>query len=681
MRLPRSRTYRAFAELDRFSNAQCDTFVRGVKRSKWRRVRHITATWTVGLLLFAAIAGALGYLGWQFEDHIQRMRSVWLFYAGLALGVILLTGVPFLGALLTKDFLLRRALRRVINTRGSCIGCGYGLTSLPVPASGPVICPECGHGLVVDITLGEVVPDEHGVNRYMPSPELVGPIDRWLTPRRRKWLLRIVIGGPILTALLLGAALGGYEWFLRAQARRAIAMRPSSAQIEQRLLAAQPKDTDPPSPSAWAKFFEADAQLSAHDGPRWLSVMRSSQSAVYPDFDLIRHGIRSDALDSERSRDAVNLQLALQLIDEYRAVGVYDTLDQMAARPRAVRSIMWPGGSQPLMGTLLPELGRCRNFARINAARMHLARKSANLPEFISAFEANLALSRMLSRGPFLIDTMVSTAIHALTFESLEPVLSAYPDAQWLDAVEAAINRQPGSIDAVEIIENERLMALDTVCWIFSDPDMVRMGRFSPKLLASRLLAPSKGIRPDVGTLSSHVAGVTADFDGLVNLAKQDPFERPAAAGSPAYAPFVSSVFGTWDWRRTLVYFDQDRFQRRGARVMIALERWRLRTGQYPPSLHDLLTAPSPVNPADLLDPWSGQLLVYRTTTADSGGNPGYLLYSVGADAKDDGGVIVVSARPFEGLHMGRSQAADAVLNFSSAFAAQAQPATPPAGP
>jgi hypothetical protein len=63
--------------------------------------------------------------------------------------------------------------------------------------------------------------------------------------------------------------------------------------------------------------------------------------------------------------------------------------------------------------------------------------------------------------------------------------------------------------------------------------------------------------------------------------------------------------------------------------VAFALAAYRRDHGSYPPKLEDLAPAYLAKVPSDL---FSGKALIYRPTEI------GYLLYSVGANGKDDGG-------------------------------------------
>jgi hypothetical protein len=67
------------------------------------------------------------------------------------------------------------------------------------------------------------------------------------------------------------------------------------------------------------------------------------------------------------------------------------------------------------------------------------------------------------------------------------------------------------------------------------------------------------------------------------------------------------------------------------ARLACSLERYRLAQRQYPETLDALLPQFIEQLPHDLI---GGQPLIYRRTSAG-----GYLLYSVGWNEKDDGGL------------------------------------------
>lgn len=101
--------------------------------------------------------------------------------------------------------------------------------------------------------------------------------------------------------------------------------------------------------------------------------------------------------------------------------------------------------------------------------------------------------------------------------------------------------------------------------------------------------------------------------------ARRSPYTFFVAVAQPNYAKAVQTL------ARNQTLADQ-------AGVACALERYRLAQGQYPERLDALTPQFTEKLPHDLI---GGQPLKYRRS--DGGG---YLLYSVGWDEKDNGGVV-----------------------------------------
>jgi hypothetical protein len=128
MRLPLNRVYRAFPELDRFTNDQCEQFV----RRAWRR-----AWWRIGCLPF--VAGAFVFA--MLLSLISRLSGEPPAVVLITI-VMLVIGLPVVSALLLRDALLRHTVGGLIG-KAVCIKCGFSLLGLRV-ADGVVRCPECG---------------------------------------------------------------------------------------------------------------------------------------------------------------------------------------------------------------------------------------------------------------------------------------------------------------------------------------------------------------------------------------------------------------------------------------------------------------------------------------------------------------------------------------------------------
>jgi hypothetical protein len=75
----------------------------------------------------------------------------------------------------------------------------------------------------------------------------------------------------------------------------------------------------------------------------------------------------------------------------------------------------------------------------------------------------------------------------------------------------------------------------------------------------------------------------------------------------------------------------------------IALERHKLRAGSYPKTLTELNASPTELNDAkSLIDFMDGKPLRYRLTQDDQ-----FVLYSVGLDCADNGGIAAADAQRF----------------------------------
>jgi hypothetical protein len=95
--------------------------------------------------------------------------------------------------------------------------------------------------------------------------------------------------------------------------------------------------------------------------------------------------------------------------------------------------------------------------------------------------------------------------------------------------------------------------------------------------------------------------------------------------------PKESNLFAPFKWHFVLIY-QRSRAELRAADVMLALERYRMSHGHWPESVSDLVPAFLSKVP---LDPFDAAALRYRKL------DDGCVVYSIGADKKDDGGDIV----------------------------------------
>lgn len=136
MRLPLSKVYRAFPELDRFGDEQCRRFVRWA-RSKVR----------FRIVLLPVAAGVAWLMGVHFvASLVVPMETVsrgekWI-QTTLVVLVLVAVGASIVVGHLVRDAILIHAIRTRIRS-GRCPECGFSLLGLPI-ADGAIVCPECG---------------------------------------------------------------------------------------------------------------------------------------------------------------------------------------------------------------------------------------------------------------------------------------------------------------------------------------------------------------------------------------------------------------------------------------------------------------------------------------------------------------------------------------------------------
>ncbi len=147
MRVPLSRVYRAFPELDKFSDEQCRAYVKLARRE--RRVSGVLVVLAcIGLvfvmvpLLLVPTAALVEHVGRSFLERGDYQTPT---LADLVAAVIVATATvapPGLLVLFIRDRWLHRAVR--LHLQGAhCPRCAYLLLGLEV-VDDMVRCPECG---------------------------------------------------------------------------------------------------------------------------------------------------------------------------------------------------------------------------------------------------------------------------------------------------------------------------------------------------------------------------------------------------------------------------------------------------------------------------------------------------------------------------------------------------------
>ncbi len=146
MRLPLSKVYRAFPELDRFSDEQCRAWQQLANDYwPWKRIGALLLAVAMFPVMWAGLMTLVTLLGnWSGFRPLNDLPAPF----GLMV-VLLFVALPIFAAALVslsiRDWWTRRCLRRFIDDR--ICSCGYSLLGLPhepFEDRARVHCPECG---------------------------------------------------------------------------------------------------------------------------------------------------------------------------------------------------------------------------------------------------------------------------------------------------------------------------------------------------------------------------------------------------------------------------------------------------------------------------------------------------------------------------------------------------------
>lgn len=639
MRLITRKIWRAFPELDRFSDEQCTRFMMGAKRDWWvwrllRLLAAITAFFVSALLLWAVLWVSIALMtGGRPSGRGLDLLSNWG-AAIMLLGVVVPFAVAMLVAFSVRDALLRRRLRAVINNRGTCAGCGYLLLGMPVNADLKVTCPECGGETEVDASIAELQqvavakPGTDGDVRteFRPSARVTRPSTSPEQRRRRRRLVLTVVAAIALIVLTPLVILGWNELAMRIDAKQAATLRPGGPGLT-KVIGALPAPSN--DVIGWEEFQKVRVLIAEADRAVWQTGSGSvGEQPAHPDYswvgEVIGEDFRGDRAAAEESR-----RIAERMLEEMRRRSVFDLMKQMrTAGDLSPQFSVAPG--QPLINILLPELAQCREMARINKARALTALAADDPAEFADAIENVHFLARLCEREPTVISRLVSVAIDALGDGVCKRALMTRRAVAWSDAVAQGQRRRLPEIPYSYTLEGERTITVDSACMFYENTSNVR--RRQLELTQERM---EKGTKIRVGRLDEVIAEINRGYDAAVANAVLPPFQRTAGQDAEKSELWVVHTLMP-SILKAQRSFDQVEADRQGVAVMVALERFRAVRGAYPERLDELLPGFLASIP---LDAWAGQPMCYRRIdgATDPAGR-GYLLYVRGMDKTDDGG-------------------------------------------
>lgn len=589
-------------------------------------------TAAVGAWFSRPVTGGTGTRGGAGEIEFDRMSGLMVACIISSAAVVVLV-LP----LILRDWLLRRRLRSVLRGTGVCSQCRHSLVGLPVPESLEVTCPECGFTCRVDLSLSELALDAAG--REVGRRVVFHKAPFWTRERRRRWLrVSLIVAGSL--AVVIGVPLGIHEWRVRRSVAAAVALIPTKEDITELIRIHRPGVELRPTLRVHRLITDLDARVREIEETLRPEALTPGAGGSELGFCFIAPS--SDELEMLRDgsehqeRSLLEQALALSVLERVEQEGLAKWIESILAEPLAVQDHGVAPAQIPSL--LLPSLGPSRSIARMLAARLRLAVERRDTETAIRSLEAMLALARSAETQSLMIDRLVGVAIRSLAESQVLRWLASHPSEEEIDAIERALDAWPVAWDPLLPIRVEALIARSGIGEFYSDPWRARLAGWVPSAMLGANPWWSGGGELAAGTLEANRADIEARLRAAEAAITVEPFERGAAVdGSVAAPPDAGlSMLVTPGWTGCIRSLDLARTRERQLRTVIAIERWRVRHGEYPESLEALVPECARALP---IDPYSGRPFGYRRVDpeADLLGRP-YLLWTVGADGRDDGG-------------------------------------------
>ena len=329
-----------------------------------------------------------------------------------------------------------------------------------------------------------------------------------------------------------------------------------------------------------------------------------------------------------------------------------------AKRPRYYLPLVSESDPPTMFGVLLPGMGRVRSAARAIAARAMYTLGRGNADAARADLLAMHRLARLVARGPTLVEQLVGIAIDSLACEAVQGLAGSGK----LSAAQAkAVLRDLASLRPVDDVKRsidhcERFFVLDAVMVCARDVlrkyPKLQKHQFDWDRILKRFNAYYDRLAAafDKETFAARREAFAAWDRDLQKLAERRPPVMEAADAVYRIAKLVLFTPRIKVLRRKLtdrvgdvllslllpslgaasVIQDRCTMQLELARLSLALAAYRKEKGAYPAKLAELCPGLMKTIPKDI---FTVKPLIYRRR------GKGYVLYSVGENRRDDGGL------------------------------------------
>lgn len=688
MRLITRRIYRAFPELDRHPDEQCERFVLAARGGPLRICARFIMLCVVGTV---AVIGGFVLTGLSVvacenaglpKSTAGNVVMVLVLIVGTVFALVVAPATPFI----LRDWLLRRRVRYILRARGVCPGCRYSLVGLTVSPANTVICPECSMEGTVDPSLGELVLTDSGTRLFQPRQDEKPTLFRRALGASRSALASLVpkpVRGRFsrrtfaLSACGLLLAVIGTGAFFIYRVTSAPTRPYGSFVVQLQDLLQKGQHGDRGSAAGRTALQKAyDILVIAEVDSR-----KENRDSTGIDYAAITNPLRF--MPPNRAEDLAIRWQSTNALSLAEATGIDAQLDTIASTP--FHAIQVPSGL--LMYAALPQRDHVRRLARACFARMRLAAEAGDNAERLRAFEHALALGRLSASNYSSIDRLIGFGCASGATHRLIQDLQHFPlnETELLAAI-AALDRQHRFPPIDVHIQSQRLAFHDLIQTQFSETGSGNgYLKGSPELLVATLgisgsafgdaieKLPPAGVAAFgllVPDKQSHLAAIDGYFDGLQLMARTPASEWHTLAFnhtqyldalSVRLMPHVRDISYEAKFIESNIRHE---VEIAGTRIILALELHRLRHGEYPAHLDALVPGELAAIPPDPCNrsPWGYKRFA---PGEDQLGRP-FLLYSIGADQSDNGGHMADPNQPLTQTLTSRLPGFDFVINTPS---------------